>query len=170
MTALKDDVFSVDGRTMEEVVGSLLRDRGLTISAAESCTGGLLLMRLTEVAGSSDYVVGGAVTYSNSLKTVFADVPPHLIEQHGAVSEPVAVALADGIRVRTGSSLGIGITGVAGPGGGTPQKPVGTVAIALTSHEGPARVRTFSFIGGRPQVRFQATQAALDMVRRSLGG
>ena len=170
LTALKDDVFSLDGRTMEEVVGSLLRDRGLTISAAESCTGGLLLMRLTEVAGSSDYVVGGAVTYSNSLKTVFADVPPYLIEQHGAVSEPVAVALADGIRARTGASLGIGITGVAGPGGGTPQKPVGTVAIALTGHEGQARVRTFSFIGGRPQVRFQATQAALDMVRRSLGG
>jgi nicotinamide-nucleotide amidase len=169
MTALKDDVFSVDGRTMEEVVGSLLRHRGLTISAAESCTGGLLLTRLTDVAGSSDYVLGGAVTYSNALKTAFADVPPHLIEQHGAVSEPVAVALADGIRARTGASLGIGITGVAGPGGGTPQKPVGTVAIALTGNARPARVRTFSFIGGRPQVRFQATQAALDMVRRSLG-
>jgi nicotinamide-nucleotide amidase len=169
MAALKDDVFSVDGRTMEEIVGSLLRDRGLTISAAESCTGGLLLTRLTDVAGSSEYVLGGAVTYSNSLKTVLADVPAHLIEQYGAVSEPVAVALADGIRARTGASLGVGITGIAGPGGGTPQKPVGTVAIALTSNDGPARVRTFSFIGGRPQVRFQATQTALDMVRRSLG-
>jgi nicotinamide-nucleotide amidase len=168
MTALQSDVFSVDGRSMEEVVGTLLRERGLTISAAESCTGGLLLSRLTEVPGSSDYVLGGAVTYSNSLKTVFADVPPHLIEQHGAVSEPVAVALADGIRARTGSSLAIGITGIAGPGGGTPEKPVGTVAIALTGNHHPARVRTVSLIGGRQLVRFQATQTALDMVRRQL--
>ena len=168
MAALKNDIFSVDGRSMEETVGTLLRERGLTISAAESCTGGLLLTRLTDVPGSSDYVLGGAVTYSNSLKTVFADVPADLIAQYGAVSEPVAVALADGIRARTGASLGIGITGVAGPGGGTPEKPVGTVAIALTGNQQPARVRTFSLIGGRQQVRFQATQTALDMVRRQL--
>ncbi len=168
MAALKNDVFSVDGRSMEEVVGGLLRERGLTISAAESCTGGLLLTRLTDVPGSSDYVVGGAVTYSNSLKSVFADVPTELIEQYGAVSEPVAVALADGIRGRTGASLGVGITGIAGPGGGTPEKPVGTVAIALTGNQQPARVRTVSLIGGRQMVRFQATQTALDMVRRQL--
>jgi nicotinamide-nucleotide amidase len=153
---------------MEEVVGVLLRERGLTISAAESCTGGLLLTRLTDVPGSSDYVVGGAVTYSNSLKSVFADVPTELIEQYGAVSEPVAVALADGIRGRTGASLGVGITGIAGPGGGTPEKPVGTVAIALTGNQQAARVRTVSLIGGRQMVRFQATQTALDMVRRQL--
>jgi nicotinamide-nucleotide amidase len=170
MDALKNDIFSTDGRSMEEVVGGLLRDRGLTISAAESCTGGLLLTRLTDVPGSSDYVLGGAVTYSNALKTVLADVPSELIDKHGAVSEPVAVALADGIRVRTGASFGIGITGIAGPGGGTPEKPVGTVAIALTEGQLPARVRTFSFIGGRPQVRFQATQTALDMVRRRILG
>src|SRR3954470_5694477 len=168
MAALKDDVFSIDGRSMEEIVGGLLRDRHLTISAAESCTGGLLLTRLTDIAGSSDYVLGGAVTYSNSLKTAFADVPAPLIEQYGAVSEPVAVALADGVRARTGASLGVGITGVAGPGGGSPEKPVGTVAIAVTGHQHAARVRTFSFIGGRQQVRFQATQTALDMVRRAL--
>ena len=168
--ALKNDVFSTDGRSMEEVVGGLLRDRGLTISAAESCTGGLLLTRLTDVPGSSDYVLGGAVTYSNALKAVLAGVPSDLIEKHGAVSEPVAAALADGIRVRTGASFGIGITGIAGPGGGTPEKPVGTVAIALTESGLPARVRTFSFIGGRPQVRFQATQTALDMVRRRILG
>ncbi|MFL6280405.1 MAG: nicotinamide-nucleotide amidohydrolase family protein, partial [Vicinamibacterales bacterium] len=168
MAALKNDVFSIDGRSMEEIVGGLLRDRHLTISAAESCTGGLLLTRLTDVAGSSDYVLGGAVTYSNSLKTLFADVPAPLIEQHGAVSEPVAVALADGVRSRTGASLGVGITGVAGPGGGTPEKPVGTVAIAVTDNQHAARVRTFSFIGARQQVRFQATQTALDMVRRQL--
>jgi nicotinamide-nucleotide amidase len=169
VAVLKNDVFSIDGRSMEEVVGALLRDRRLTISAAESCTGGLLMTRLTEIAGSSDYVLGGAVTYSNTLKTTLADVPSALIEQYGAVSEPVAVALADGIRARTGASLGIGITGIAGPAGGTPEKPVGTVAIALTGNEQPARVRTFSFIGGRQLVRFQATQAALDMVRRMLG-
>ena len=168
LSALGRDVFSTDGRPMEEVVGALLRERGLTISAAESCTGGLLMTRLTEVPGSSAYVLGGAVTYSNELKTSLADVPAGLIAAHGAVSEPVAVALADGIRARTGASFGLGITGVAGPGGATPEKPVGTVAIALTGADVPARVRTFSFIGGRPQVRFQATQAALDMVRRTL--
>lgn len=170
VAALKHDVFSIDGRSMEEVVGSLLRERHMTISAAESCTGGLFLTRLTDIAGSSDYVVGGAVTYSNSLKSAFADVPEHLIQQYGAVSEPVAVAMADGIRQRTRASLGVGITGIAGPGGGTPQKPVGTVAIALSTDQDSARVRTFSLIGGRQQVRFQATQTALDMVRRHLLG
>ena len=166
--ALGEDVFSTDARSMEEVIGTLLRERGLTIAAAESCTGGLLMSRLTDVAGSSDYVLGGAVVYGNALKTTLAAVPPALIEAHGAVSEPVAIALADGIRERTGASLGIGITGIAGPGGGTPEKPVGTVVIALSGREVPARVRTFSFFGGRPQVKFQATQAALDMVRRAL--
>ncbi len=166
--ALGRDVFSIDGRAMEEVVGALLRERRLTISAAESCTGGLLLSRLTDVPGSSEYVLGGAVAYSNYAKTELAGVPPELIASHGAVSEPVAVALADGIRGRTGSSVALGVTGIAGPGGGTPEKPVGTVAIALTGSGITARVRTFSFFGGRPQVKFQATQAALDMVRRQL--
>ncbi len=168
MNALGIDVFSTDGRPMEEVVGAMLRDRRLTISAAESCTGGLLMTRLTDVPGSSAYVLGGAVTYSNELKTILADVPADLIATHGAVSEPVAVALADGIRSRTGASLGVGITGIAGPGGATAEKPVGTVAIALTGDQLPAQVRTFWFIGGRPQIRFQATQSALDMVRRTL--
>jgi competence/damage-inducible protein CinA-like protein len=170
VAALKKDVFSIDGRSMEEVVGSLLREHHMTISAAESCTGGLFLTRLTDIAGSSEYVIGGAIAYSNSLKSAFADVPADLIERHGAVSEPVAVAMADGIRHRTGASLGIGITGVAGPGGGSPEKPVGTVVIALSTDAQPARVRTFSLIGGRQQVRFQATQTALDMVRRHLSG
>jgi nicotinamide-nucleotide amidase len=168
--ALGHDVFSTDGRSMEEVVGALLRERRLTISAAESCTGGLLLSRLTDVPGSSEYVLGGAVTYGNYVKTELAGVPPELIAAHGAVSEPVAVALADGIRARTGSSLALGVTGVAGPGGGSPEKPVGTVAIAITGSGLTTRVRTFSFFGGRPQVKFQATQAALDMVRRQLQG
>jgi competence/damage-inducible protein CinA-like protein len=166
--ALGQDVFSTDGRSMEEVVGLLLGERQLTISAAESCTGGLILSRLTDVPGSSAYVLGGAVAYSNEAKTELAGVPPRLIAEHGAVSEAVAVALADGVRERTRSSLSLGVTGIAGPGGGSPQKPVGTVAIALTGSNMPARVRLFSFFGGRPQVKFQASQAALDMVRRTL--
>jgi nicotinamide-nucleotide amidase len=167
-TALGTDVFSTDGRSMEELVGALLRERGLTIAAAESCTGGLLLSRLTDVPGSSEYVAGGVVVYSNDLKTALAGVPGDVIQAHGAVSEPVAAALAEGIRVRTGASIGVGITGIAGPGGGTPQKPVGTVAIAVSAGQLGTRVRTFSFFGGRPQVKFQATQTALDMVRRAL--
>jgi competence/damage-inducible protein CinA-like protein len=170
VTALGHDVFSIDGRSMEEIVGGLLRDRGLTISAAESCTGGLLLSRLTEVPGSSAYVLGGAVTYSNDLKSLFADVPAAMIAQHGAVSEPVAVALAEGIRSRTGAAFGVGITGIAGPDGGTAEKPVGTVAVALAGEHMPARVRTLSLFGGRQLIRFQSTQAALDMVRRQLLG
>jgi nicotinamide-nucleotide amidase len=170
VTALGHDVFSIDGRSMEEIVGGLLRDRGLTISAAESCTGGLLLSRLTEVPGSSAYVLGGAVTYSNDLKSLFADVPAALIAQHGAVSEPVAVAMAEGIRSRTGAAFGVGITGIAGPDGGTAEKPVGTVAVALAGEHMTARVRTLSLFGGRQLIRFQSTQAALDMVRRQLLG
>ena len=168
LAALGNDVFSTDGRSMEEVVGALLRERGLTIAAAESCTGGLLLSRLTDVPGSSDYVAGGAIVYSNELKTTLAGVSPDLIAAHGAVSEPVASALAHGIRTRTGASIGVGITGIAGPGGGTPQKPVGTVAIAFDAGDLGSRVRTVSLFGGRPQVKFQATQTALDMVRRAL--
>jgi nicotinamide-nucleotide amidase len=166
--ALGADVFSTDGRSMEEVVGALLRARGLTIAAAESCTGGLLLSRLTDVPGSSDYVSGGVIVYSNDLKTTLAGVAPDLIATYGAVSEPVAAALADGIRARSGASVGVGITGIAGPGGGTPQKPVGTVAVAFNAGALGSRVRTLSLFGGRPQVKFQATQTALDMVRRAL--
>ena len=165
---LGPDVFSTDGRSMEEVVGALLRERGWRIAAAESCTGGLMLSRLTDVAGSSDYVVGGAVLYSNELKASLGLVPPELIRAHGAVSEPVAVAMAEGIREQTGAQVAVGITGIAGPGGGTDLKPVGTVAVAVIARDGPARVRTFSFPGGRAQVKFNASQGALDMVRRAL--
>jgi nicotinamide-nucleotide amidase len=126
------------------------------------------MSRLTDVPGSSAYVLGGAVAYSNYAKTELAGVPPELIAAHGAVSEPVAVALADGIRTRTGSSVALGVTGIAGPGGGSREKPVGTVAIAITGSGLTTQVRTFSFFGGRPQVKFQASQAALDMVRRQL--
>jgi nicotinamide-nucleotide amidase len=168
VAALGHDVFTTDGRSMEEVVGKLLRERNLTIAAAESCTGGLLLSRLTDVPGSSEYVVGGAIVYSNALKTSLAGVAESIIQDCGAVSEPVAIALADGIRERTGADLGLGITGIAGPAGGTAQKPVGMVVIALSGSAVDARVRTFSFFGGRRQIKFQASQTALDMVRRSL--
>jgi nicotinamide-nucleotide amidase len=162
--ALGPSVYSVDGRSLEAVVGDLLRDRKLTIAVAESCTGGLLTSRLTDVPGSSEYLERGVVCYSNRAKTELAGVPEALIAEHGAVSEPVARALAEGIRSRAGTAIGIGVTGIAGPGGGTPQKPVGTVAIAVAVDE-EVRVRTFQFIGGREMVKFQAAQSALNMTR-----
>ncbi|HKB13511.1 MAG TPA: competence/damage-inducible protein A [Vicinamibacterales bacterium] len=157
-------IFSVDGRALEAVVGDLLRERELTIAAAESCTGGLLMSRLTDVPGSSDYVERGVVCYSNRSKTELVGVPESMIREHGAVSEPVARAMAEGIRARAGTSIGVGITGIAGPGGGTPEKPVGTVAIAVVSGE-ETRIRTFQFLGGRDMVKFQAAQSALNMTR-----
>jgi nicotinamide-nucleotide amidase len=166
--ALGPDVFSTDGRTMEQVVGSLLKDRNLTIAVAESCTGGLLQSRLTDVPGSSDWVLGGVVAYSNDAKTLFADVDASAIERHGAVSEPVASMLAEGIRTRMRSSIGVGITGIAGPSGGTATKPVGTVALAVSGPDATTQVRTVRLYGSRTQIKFSATQAALDMVRRRI--
>ena len=157
-------VYSTDGRSLETVVGDLLREHALTIAVAESCTGGLLASRLTDVPGSSDYLDRGVVCYSNPSKTDLAGVPPTTIEQHGAVSEPVAQAMAEGIKSRAGTRIGIGITGIAGPGGGTPEKPVGTVAVAVAVDD-EIRVRTFQFIGSREMVKFQATQSALNMTR-----
>lgn len=168
LAVIGGDVYSADGRLMEEVVGELLAARGYTIAAAESCTGGLLMSRLTDVPGSSGYVRAGIVTYANEDKSALLGVPAAMIETHGAVSEPVAVAMADGIKARTGADVAVGITGIAGPGGGTPAKPVGTVAIAVIVPEQPAYVRTFSFMGPRSMIKFQATQAALDRVRRML--
>jgi nicotinamide-nucleotide amidase len=162
--ALGPAVYSVDGRALEAVVGDLLRERKLTIAVAESCTGGLLMSRLTDVPGSSDYFDRGVVCYSNRAKTELADVPETVIAEHGAVSEPVARAMAEGIRARARTNIGVGITGIAGPGGGTPQKPVGTVAIAVVGDD-EARVRTFQFLGDRAMVKFQAAQSALNMTR-----
>lgn len=166
--ALGGAVFSTDGRLMEQVVGDLLKSRRLTIAAAESCTGGLLLSRLTDVPGSSSYVAGGVIAYDNDVKVSMLNVPRALLDAHGAVSEPVAVAMAEGVKERLGSRIGVGITGIAGPDGGTPQKPVGTVAVAVVAPDGKAHVRTFLFPGGRAMVKFQSTQAALDMVRRPM--
>ena len=161
---LGPSIFSIDGRNLEAVVGDLLRERELTIAVAESCTGGLLTSRLTDVPGSSDYVERGVVCYSNRAKIELAGVPESTIREHGAVSEPVAQAMAEGIRSRSGTNIGIGVTGIAGPGGGTPQKPVGTVAVAVVADD-ETRVRTFQFIGGRDMVKFQAAQSALNMTR-----
>ena len=161
------DVFSTDGRAMEQVVGEMLASRGLRIALAESCTGGLLASRLTDVAGSSRYVERAVVTYANEAKQELLGVPAEMIAQHGAVSEPVAVAMAVGIRHCARVDIGLGVTGIAGPSGGTPEKPVGTVAIALAFGDAP-RSRLFRFHGEREQVKFQAAQAALDMVRRAL--
>jgi nicotinamide-nucleotide amidase len=166
--ALGDCVFTVDGRPLHRVIGDMLRERGLRLAAAESCTGGLLLERLTQVPGSSEYIDGGIVAYTNALKTTLLGVEPAIIEKHGAVSEPVAAAMAEGMQARSGASVAVAITGVAGPGGGTPAKPVGTVVIAVLLQGKPLSVRTHSFPGGREHVRFQATQAALDTLRRLL--
>jgi nicotinamide-nucleotide amidase len=166
--ALGPDVFSIDGRPMEEILGALLLDRKVTIAAAESCTGGLMMSRLTDVPGSSAYVAGGVVVYSNELKTALAGVDPSLIAAHGAVSEPVASALAQGIKERAGASIGVGITGIAGPTGGTPQKPVGTVCIAVAPPAGSVQVHTFLLFGNRTMIKFWSSQYAMNMVRKAL--
>lgn len=162
--ALADRIFSKNGASMEEVIARELTMHNATISAAESCTGGLLAQRLTSIAGSSSYFLGGVVCYSNELKSAWAGVPAELIEAKGAVSSEVAIALADGIRRRVGSTFGVGITGIAGPGGGSEEKPVGTVHIAL-SQAGGVKERGVRFPGDREGIRWQASQLALDMVR-----
>jgi nicotinamide-nucleotide amidase len=159
--------------TLESVVGGLLRAAGATLTVAESCTGGLLGERLTRVAGSSDYFVGGAITYGDRLKTALLGVPPALLQAHGAVSEPVARAMAEGVRSRLGSDYGAAITGVAGPGGGSETKPVGTVHLAIAGPPpAPGRPevdhRQLRLPGDRERIRWQATQIALDMLRRRL--
>ena len=163
--ALGEAVFTVNGESMEEVVARELTLRHATIATAESCTGGLLAERLTRVSGSSAYFLGGVVSYSNSLKSAWVDVPAEIIESRGAVSPEVAIALADGIRRRTGATLGVGITGIAGPTGGTPEKPVGTVHVAIADASG-SKERGILFPGERDRIRWQASQTALDLVRR----
>jgi nicotinamide-nucleotide amidase len=166
-TALGDAVFSVDGRPLEAVVGALLRSKAWTLAVAESCSGGLLASRLTDVPGSSDYFDRGHVCYSNRSKMDVLGVPPELIAQHGAVSEPVARAMADGVRTSAGAQIGIGVTGIAGPGGGTPEKPVGTVVIAVTGAAGD-EVRSFRFPGAREAVKARSAQAAMNTLRLRL--
>jgi nicotinamide-nucleotide amidase len=165
--ALTDRIFSHEGKPLEEVVADLLIKNRATISAAESCTGGLFAERLTSIAGSSAYFLGGVVCYSNELKTTWADVPPEMILSKGAVSAEVAVALAEGIRRRVGSAIGVGITGIAGPTGGSEEKPVGTVHVAI-SHATGVKERAALYPGDRENIRFHASQTALDMIRLHL--
>jgi len=163
--ALGEHVYSTHGETMEEIVGMYLVMKRKTVAVAESCTGGLLSERLTRTPGSSNFFLGGVVCYSNELKIKLCGVPEVLLEQNGAVSKPVAQALAEGIRKRSGSSIGLGITGIAGPGGGSPEKPVGLVYISLADERG-TQIREFRFPGNRERIRHWASQAALEMIRR----
>ncbi len=162
-----DAVFSAQGESLEEIVSYYMQMRNAKLAVAESCTGGMIAERITSVPGSSRWFLGGVVVYSNDLKTLFADVPPLMIEAHGAVSKEVAVALAENIRELCGADIGVGVTGIAGPGGGTEEKPVGLVYVAVTNghkHEVVQR----RFFGDRERVRRWTSQLALDLVRRML--
>jgi nicotinamide-nucleotide amidase len=174
---LGEAVFSSHGESLEEVVLLMLGVRHMTLAAAESCTGGLLAQRLTAVPGSSRYFLGGAVVYADALKTTFADVPEEMVQTEGPVSEPVARALADGIRKRTGASVGIGVTGIAGPGPGAPgpdeNKPIGLVYVAVSFAGSPTVERRTKAVelrltGDRERIRWWASQHALELLRRSL--
>jgi len=168
---MEDAIFSSHGESLEEVVLLNLGMRNLTLATAESCTGGLLAQRLTAIPGSSRYFLGGAVVYSDALKTTFAGVPAELVATKGPVSAEVARALAEGIRTRTGASLGISITGIAGPGPGSPgpdaDKPIGLVYIALADAQG-TQVKEFHLSGDRDRIRLWASQQALELIRRHL--
>ncbi len=164
---LEDAVFSTCGESLEEIVGYFLQMRNLKLAVAESCTGGMVSERITSVAGSSRFFLGGAVVYSNEMKTLFADVPPLLIEAHGAVSKEVAVALAENIREICNADIGVGITGIAGPTGGTEEKPVGLVWVAVTDGTKHEAIQ-HRFPGDRERIRRWASQQALDLVRRIL--
>jgi nicotinamide-nucleotide amidase len=164
---LGDCVFSDNGESLEQIVGYYLEMRNATLAVAESCTAGLVAERITSVSGSSRYFLGGAIVYSNQLKTEFAGVPAEHIEKHGAVSREVAAALAEGIRRRCHATLGLAVTGIAGPTGGTAEKPVGLVFHALAG-ERSTEVVERQFFGDRQRIRWFASQQALDMVRRKL--
>jgi nicotinamide-nucleotide amidase len=165
-----DAVFTTrEEDTLESVVGVLLRGARATLTAAESCTGGLLSQRITAVPGSSDYFLGAAVTYSDELKVRLVGVPPEILAEHGAVSEPVARAMAEGVRRTLGSDYGVGITGVAGPGGGSEEKPVGTVHVAVAGPgDDDVYHRKLRLPGDRDRVRRFSAQIALEMLRRRL--
>ncbi|MBF7083044.1 competence/damage-inducible protein A [Desulfallas sp. Bu1-1] len=166
---LEDYIFGRDNEVLEEVVGRLLVERGMTVSLAESCTGGQVMKRLSDIAGSSRYLLGGVVAYSNEVKISLLGVPRETINRYGAVSEQTARSMAEGVRKLTGSSLGIGITGIAGPDGGTPEKPVGLVYIALADKDN-VFCRGYRFPGQRRGVRSGAANASLNMLRRYVLG
>ncbi len=162
---LSDCLFAEGRETMEEVVGRLLHDQRRTVALAESCTGGLIGHRLTQVPGSSAYVDRGAICYSNQSKIEMLGVPADLIAKHGAVSQEVAAAMAKGIRERAGVSVGLSVTGIAGPGGATATKPVGLVYVGLDGGAGDAITREFRFHGDRSVIKQRSSQAALNLLR-----
>jgi len=162
---LGDVVYGLDGQTLEAVVGESLSARGWTLAVAESCTGGLVGHRLTEVPGSSRYFMGGWVTYDNRAKTDWLGVDPEIVATHGAVSEPVAAMMAQSARRLAGSDLGLALTGIAGPGGGSAEKPVGTLFVALAHVDGTI-VRRWGFHGPRAETKVAFSQYGLDTVRR----
>jgi nicotinamide-nucleotide amidase len=164
---LGENIFSSLGEELEEVIGPLLRQSQRTLAIAESCTGGLLGHRITNVSGSSDYFLQGVLTYSNESKIQLLGIPSDIILQHGAVSHEVAEAMAIGIRERSASDIGLSITGIAGPKGGSPEKPVGLVFVGL-SWEGGVKVVKNIFLGHREIIKSQSSQKALDMLRRHL--
>jgi len=166
----REQLFSPDGSTVDEQVGVSLVQTGRTVAVAESCTGGLMSARLTERGGSSEYFLGGVVVYSNEAKVAMADVDRALIERFGAVSEEVAEALASGAAARFGADFGIGITGIAGPGGGTEEKPVGTVCFSVSSRDGSHLTRRLRLPGGRSDIRERSTTVAMHLLRRLLLG
>ena len=166
-TALAPAVFSTDGRSIERVIADLLSERGWTLAVAESCTGGLIGARLTDIPGSSAWFAGGVIAYANDSKVRDLAVDVSLIAAHGAVSEPVANAMASGVRARFGTDAAISVTGIAGPDGGSDDKPVGTVVIAVRAGA-TNRTRTFRFAGDRQMVRQESLIAALEMLRQSL--
>ncbi|OBI42902.1 competence/damage-inducible protein A [Mycobacterium sp. E796] len=161
-------IYSEDGSRVDDLVARLLQGRW--IATAESCTAGLLAARLTDRAGSSDYVTGGVVSYSNDAKAQLLGVDPALIEKHGAVSEPVAEAMAQGALKRFGADTAVGITGIAGPGGGTPEKPVGTVCFSVVLADGRTNTRTLRLPGNRSDVRERSTTVAMHLLLRILSG
>jgi nicotinamide-nucleotide amidase len=165
---LGDWIFAEGRETMEEVVGRELTTRGLMLAVAESCTGGLICHRLTQVAGSSAYLDRGVICYSNRAKTEMLGVPAELIARHGAVSKEVAASMACGIRERANVSMGLSVTGIAGPGGGTETKPVGLVYVGLDGGTGRPITREFQFHGDRNVIKQRSSQAALDLLRRWL--
>jgi nicotinamide-nucleotide amidase len=164
---LGDLIYSSQGESLEQIVLYYLEMRGATLAVAESCTGGMIAQRLTGISGSSRSFLGGVVVYSNELKTAFADVPPAMLAEHGAVSREVAAALAEGIRQRCGATIGVGVTGIAGPGGGTEDKPVGLVYIGVADEQ-QTEVTEKRFGGDRERIRQWSSQQALDLIRRRL--
>jgi nicotinamide-nucleotide amidase len=166
---LKENIFTTDGQNLEEVVGDLLKERHETIAIAESCTGGLLGNRITNVPGSSGYFLLGVVAYSNDAKTHLLDVPAEQLDKFGAVSSQTARTMAEQVREKSKATYGLSITGIAGPSGGTPEKPVGLVYVAL-SWDGGVLVKKNLFLGDRNAVKFQSSQKALDVLRRHILG